>query len=63
MVEQNLNGRLFQIVDELVRRGLTLEQARREFEHPRDGRVAYDQITFKPAHREDLKLVVLVREG
>ena len=28
----NLNGRLFQIVDELVRRGLTLEQARREFE-------------------------------
>jgi DNA-binding NtrC family response regulator len=32
MVEQNLNGRLYQIVDELVRRGLTLEQARREFE-------------------------------
>ncbi|HVT61077.1 MAG TPA: helix-turn-helix domain-containing protein [Thermoanaerobaculia bacterium] len=32
MAEQNLNGRLFQIVDELVRRGLTLEQARREFE-------------------------------
>ena len=32
MPEQNLNGRLFQIVDELVRRGLTLEQARREFE-------------------------------
>ena len=39
------------------------EGGRREFEHPRDGRVAYDQITFKPAHREDLKLVVLVREG
>lgn len=32
MTEQNLNGRLCQIVDELVRRGLTLEQARREFE-------------------------------
>ncbi|HYN20304.1 MAG TPA: helix-turn-helix domain-containing protein [Thermoanaerobaculia bacterium] len=32
MAEQNLNGRLFQIVDELVNRGLTLEQARREFE-------------------------------
>ena len=32
MAEQNLNGRLFQIVDELVRRGVTLEQARREFE-------------------------------
>lgn len=32
MAEQNLNGRLFQIVDELVSRGLTLEQARREFE-------------------------------
>ena len=29
---QNLNGRLHQIVDELVRRGVTLEQARREFE-------------------------------
>lgn len=32
MTKQNLNGRLFQIVDELVRQGLTLEQARREFE-------------------------------
>lgn len=32
MAEQNLNGRLYQIVDELVRRGVTLEQARREFE-------------------------------
>lgn len=30
--KENLNGRLYQIVDELVRRGLTLEQARREFE-------------------------------
>jgi DNA-binding NtrC family response regulator len=32
VAEQNLNGRLHQIVDELVRRGVTLEQARREFE-------------------------------
>ena len=32
MAEQNLYGRLYQIVDELVRRGVTLEQARREFE-------------------------------
>lgn len=32
MADQNLNGRLYQIVDELVRRGLTLDQARREFE-------------------------------
>ncbi|MES1242838.1 MAG: helix-turn-helix domain-containing protein [Acidobacteriota bacterium] len=32
MAEQNLNGRLLLIVDELVRRGVTLEQARREFE-------------------------------
>ena len=32
MADQNLNGRLYQIVDELVHRGLTLEQARREFE-------------------------------
>jgi len=31
-MKQNLNGRLGQIVDELVRRGVTLEQARREFE-------------------------------
>ena len=38
------------------------EGGRREFNHPRDGRIVYDQITFKPAHREDLKLVVLVRE-
>lgn len=32
----------------------------REFNHPRAGRLAYDQITLKPAQREDLKLVVLV---
>ena len=31
-VTKDLNGRLFQIVDELVRQGVTLEQARREFE-------------------------------
>jgi len=29
---QNLNGRLTQIVDELVTQGVTLEQARQEFE-------------------------------
>jgi DNA-binding NtrC family response regulator len=29
---ENLNGRLREIVDELVRNGLTLEQARQEFE-------------------------------
>lgn len=29
---QNLNGRLSQIVDELVNQGVTLEQARQEFE-------------------------------
>ncbi len=29
---RNLNGRLYEIVDELVRRGIPLEQARREFE-------------------------------
>jgi hypothetical protein len=38
------------------------EGGRREFNHPLEGYVVYDQITFKPAHREDLKLVVLVRE-
>lgn len=31
-MQQDLGGRLAQIVDELVRRGVTLEQARREFE-------------------------------
>jgi len=30
--KQSLNGRLYQLVDELVGRGLTLQQARREFE-------------------------------
>ena len=29
---RNLNGRLYEIVDELVRQGVPLEQARREFE-------------------------------
>lgn len=32
VTRQNLNGRLLQIVDELVNQGVTLEQARREFE-------------------------------
>ena len=32
MTKQNLNGQLGQIVDELVRRGVPLDQARREFE-------------------------------
>ncbi|MCB1055121.1 MAG: hypothetical protein KDD11_06365 [Acidobacteria bacterium] len=32
MKEQSLNGRMGALVDELVHRGLTLEQARREFE-------------------------------
>lgn len=31
-VSKNLNGRLYRIVEELVRQGVTLEQARREFE-------------------------------
>jgi transcriptional regulator with XRE-family HTH domain len=35
----------------------------REFMHPRDGHLVYQQITLKPAHREDLKLVLLVRES
>jgi DNA-binding NtrC family response regulator len=30
--QQNLNGRLCQIIDELVRRGVPLDQAKREFE-------------------------------
>lgn len=37
------------------------EGGTREFDHPRYGRIVYEQITLKPAHREDLKLVVLVR--
>lgn len=31
-VSKDLNGRLYRIVEELVRQGVTLEQARREFE-------------------------------
>ena len=31
-VSKDLNGRLYSIVDELVRQGLSLDQARREFE-------------------------------
>ena len=34
----------------------------REFNHPARGRLQYDQITLKPAHREDLKLVVLIAQ-
>lgn len=37
------------------------EVGTREFDHPQAGRVVYEQITFKPAHREDLLLVVLVQ--
>lgn len=37
------------------------EVGTREFNHARYGRLVYEQITFKPAHREDLMLVVLVR--
>jgi transcriptional regulator with XRE-family HTH domain len=36
------------------------EGGTREFNHPARGRVVFNQITFKPAHREDLKLVILV---
>ncbi len=36
------------------------EGGEREFNHPAHGRLVYHQITFKPAHREDLKLVILV---
>ena len=32
MTQENLNGRWCQMVDELVRTGLTLEQARKAFE-------------------------------
>ncbi|KVE39303.1 helix-turn-helix transcriptional regulator [Burkholderia sp. TSV86] len=38
------------------------EGGERAFDHPRDGRVVYQQMTLKPAQRDDLKLVVLVRE-
>ncbi|SAL72228.1 XRE family transcriptional regulator [Caballeronia choica] len=36
------------------------EGGERAFNHPAHGRLVYHQITFKPAHREDLKLVILV---
>jgi transcriptional regulator with XRE-family HTH domain len=37
------------------------EGGARAFDHPRDGRIVYNQIAFKPAHRDDLLFVVLVR--
>jgi len=37
------------------------EGGQRAFNHPLHGRLVYDQITLRPAHREDLLLVVLVR--
>ncbi|GAB7538918.1 helix-turn-helix transcriptional regulator [Burkholderia sp. 3C] len=36
------------------------EGGERAFDHPRDGRVVYQQTTLKPAHREDLKFVMLI---
>jgi transcriptional regulator with XRE-family HTH domain len=36
------------------------EGGTREFCHPTRGRIVFNQINFKPAHRDDLKLVVLV---
>jgi transcriptional regulator with XRE-family HTH domain len=39
------------------------EGGRREFNHPARGHIVFDQITFKPAQREDLKLVVLIADG
>jgi transcriptional regulator with XRE-family HTH domain len=33
---------------------------RREFAHPRRGRVAYEQVTLRVAQRPDLKLIVLL---
>jgi transcriptional regulator with XRE-family HTH domain len=39
------------------------EGGARAFNHPTLGRVVYDQITFVPAHREDLKLVMLIAPG
>ena len=36
------------------------EGGARIFDHPEDGRVSYEQATFTPANRPDLKLVLLV---
>ena len=33
----------------------------RAFEHPRDGKLVYEQVTFALASRPDLKLVMLIR--
>ncbi|MEQ9638677.1 MAG: helix-turn-helix transcriptional regulator [Alphaproteobacteria bacterium] len=37
------------------------EGGERWFDHPRDGRVSYDQVTFAPAGRADVKLTILSR--
>ena len=39
---------------------LSRDGGRREFEHPRRGRIAYEQFTLRVAHGGDLKLTVLV---
>ncbi|MDR2153641.1 MAG: helix-turn-helix transcriptional regulator [Burkholderiaceae bacterium] len=39
------------------------EGGRRDFMHPRHGPLAYDQMTLMPAHRDDLKLVILAPRG
>ena len=60
--KQSLNGRLYQLVDELVGRGLTLQQARREFEkqfivaalHKNDGNLSRSAESLG-VHRNTLR--------
>jgi transcriptional regulator with XRE-family HTH domain len=43
---------------------LAREGGLRRFDHPQDGRLAFEQFTFQPADRPDCKLVLLApREG
>jgi transcriptional regulator with XRE-family HTH domain len=39
------------------------EGGARDFDHPEDGRLSYEQTTLNPANRPDLKLVLLVRNA
>jgi transcriptional regulator with XRE-family HTH domain len=54
--ESEAFGRFWASQDVVEREGGT-----RAFDHPLHGHVVYEQIALRPAHREDLLLVVLVR--
>jgi hypothetical protein len=43
--------------------GVTAQGSRRDFNHPKRGLVAYQQVTLHPMDQEQIKLVLLKPEG